>query len=31
MLVLKETPTQPTGATGFGVRLPDQLAANYEA
>src|SRR5262249_23988090 len=31
MLVLKEQPTQPKGATGFGVRLLDQLAAGYES
>jgi leucyl aminopeptidase len=30
MLVLKETPTQPKGATGFGVRLLDRLAESYE-
>ena len=30
MLVIKETPTQPKGATGFGVRLLDQLASTYE-
>ena len=30
MLVIKETPTQPKGATGFGVRLLDQLASAYE-
>jgi leucyl aminopeptidase len=27
----KPTPTQPKGATGFGVRLLDALAASYEA
>lgn len=30
MFVLKETPTQPRGATGFGVRLLDRLAESYE-
>jgi leucyl aminopeptidase len=30
MLALEEQPTQPKGATGFGVRLLDQLAAAYE-
>ncbi len=29
--VLKEKPTQPKGATGFGVRLLDALAASYES
>jgi leucyl aminopeptidase len=30
MFVLKETPTQPKGGTGFGVRLLDRLAESYE-
>jgi leucyl aminopeptidase len=30
MLALKENPTQPKGATGFGVRLLDRLAESYE-
>jgi len=30
MLALKESPTQPKGATGFGVRLLDRLAESYE-
>jgi leucyl aminopeptidase len=30
MLALKEGPTQPKGATGFGVRLLDRLAESYE-
>ncbi len=30
MFVLKEGPTQPKGATGFGVRLLDELARSYE-
>jgi leucyl aminopeptidase len=29
MFVLKATPTQPNGATGFGVRLLDELAESY--
>jgi len=31
MFALKEKPTQPKGATGFGVRLLDALAASYES
>ena len=31
MLALKEGPTQPKGATGFGVRLLDRLAESYES
>jgi leucyl aminopeptidase len=31
MFSLKEKPTQPKGATGFGVRLLDALAASYES
>src|SRR5262249_49416621 len=30
MLAAKERPTQPKGATGFGVRLLDALAESYE-
>jgi leucyl aminopeptidase len=30
MFALKEKPTQPKGATGFGVRLLDALAESYE-
>ena len=30
MFALKERPTQPKGATGFGVRLLDRLAESYE-
>jgi len=30
MFVIKETPTQPKGATGFGVRLLDAFAASFE-
>jgi leucyl aminopeptidase len=30
MFALKERPTQPKGATGFGVRLLDALAESYE-
>ena len=30
MFASKEGPTQPKGATGFGVRLLDALAASYE-
>jgi leucyl aminopeptidase len=30
MFALKEKPTQPKGATGFGVRLLDALAEGYE-
>jgi len=31
MFALDETPTQPKGATGFGVRLLEQLATAFEA
>src|SRR5262249_10293822 len=30
MFVVKGTPTQPKGATGFGVRLLDAFAASFE-
>jgi leucyl aminopeptidase len=31
MFAVKESPTQPKGATGFGVRLLDEFAAGYES